>query len=594
MTADWKMAWGRAALVGAVGLALLSVVLGSMLVVNYVQLKRVDPLNLPELVQKRTEYAGKQGDEALQQEIRALDLMARRAFFTTQHQLEVGAGALAGCVVGGVLLLLLAGLMSVPEPNVKGLPKERGGWERRGDVRAGVWLAGGVLMAVALAGWIATPPLMEVPKPEVASQHNAVKEPVVTGNAAVEIPFVSKDEWYSNWPGFRGPDGNGVARVKVAPTKWDVPKGEGVKWKVTLPLHGYSSPIAWGKRVFLTGADPQKRVIYALDADTGVVVWEAEVGSIPGAPVVVPEVTDDTGLAAATPVTDGRRVYAIFGTGELLCVDMEGKTIWKRFLGTPENHYGHSSSLVIDEKRLYVQMDDAAKPRVIALDKATGATVWEKPRRAISWATPMLVNRAGFRSQESEVRTDSGTGKKTGREELVLCDSVGVESYDPVSGESLWWLECLGGELAPSPGYGDGIMVVAGDNAKACGFRLRAGKPTLAWEWKDGLPDTASPLVFSNRVLLATSGGALVLLSADEGKLIWQQELSKNCYASPVLAAGNIYALDLGGVMHVIEARDEFKEVASCPFGEMAGATPAFVEGRIYLRGGKVLACVGE
>jgi outer membrane protein assembly factor BamB len=100
--------------------------------------------------------------------------------------------------------------------------------------------------------------------------------------------------------------------------------------------------------------------------------------------------------------------------------------------------------------------------------------------------------------------------------------------------------------------------------------------------------------MFSNRVVMATSGGTLVMLSADEGKLIWQQELGKNCYASPVLAAGHIYALDLGGVMHVIEAGDEYKEVGGGPLGEMAGATPAFVEGRMYMRGGKMLVCVGE
>lgn len=568
MTADWKTTWRRAALAGSAGLGIAAVVLTCMITVNYVHLRRMDPLNLPELVQRRVEYSTRQSNEALKHEIRALDLMVRKAFFTTRRQLAAGAGVLAGCVAGSLLLLLVAGRLASPIPDVRGLPKVEGGWERRKDVWAGLWLAGGVLMAVAVAGWIGTPPLMELP--------DRSGSPATAGGAnAAVVPGPTRAERLANWPGFRGPDGIGVAAVKAAPLKWDVPKGEGVKWKTALPLPGFSSPIVWGKKVFLTAGDATQRVVYAVDADSGALLWTTEVGAIPGVDGRVPEVSGDTGLAAPTPATDGRRVYALYATGELLCVDMDGKVAWKQYLGTPENHYGHASSLVVDGGLLYVQMDDASRPRVLALDTATGTTKWEQSRRAASWSSPVLVN----------------TGA---RQELVLCDSQGVESYDPGTGASLWRVDCLGGEMAPSPAYWNGMLVVAGDNAKACGLKTGSGVPDVAWEWTDGLPDTASPLAFSNRVMMATSGMTLLLLSAETGKEVWKQELPRGCYASPILAGGHVYVLDRDGQMLVLEAGDTYKVVATCPLGEMAGATPAFTEGRIYIRGVSKLVCIGE
>lgn len=563
MDAGQRMRFRGVALAGAWTLGAASLVVALIMAVTLMHLRRVDPLHTPELAGLRTAYVANQGDEALKEKIRVLDLMARRAFFTSRQQLKGGAWALAAMASGALLLLLLAEQCQERQPDVRRLPGEGAGWSRWQSTRRGLWVAGAVLTAAALALRIGLAPPADTPAGG-ASSIKADKDVVK------ETPPPS-----SYWAGFRGPDGNGVAAVTSAPVKWDGVKGVGVRWKTAIPLPGFGSPVVWQKRVFVTGGTAQRRAILGLDAETGSLLWTTDTSAIPGAPAVIPATSDDTGLAASTPATDGERVYALFATGELLAVDMAGRMVWGSTLGTPENHYGHSSSLLVSEGLLYVQMDDAARPRLMAFDAATGRLRWERKRQAISWASPVMA-----RSGERRI--------------LVLCDSAGVEAYGAEDGETLWRVDCLGGEVAPSAAVSDGTLVVAGDNAKACGLKFGVDLPALLWEWSDGLPDTASPLAFRDRVLMATSQGTLVMLDIHTGKRVWQHEMPKVCYASPVLAAGRIYLVDLDGVTRVLEAGDAYRELAVCPLGEMVGATPAFVEGRIFLRGLKHLVCVGE
>ncbi len=554
----------RMAMVAGMTLSVAALSIALMLAVTLVHLRREDPLNMPELAALRAAYTLQQGDEALREKIRMLDLMGRRAFFASRQQLNDGAWVLAAILCGALLMFLVAERLQENQPDIRRLSLGGEGWSRWYLGRRGLWLAGSVLLFAALGIHVAYRPPVEIPDPEPAAKGTAS-----TGSSQAQVPQGLV------WAGFRGPRGSAMAEVKSAPLEWDGVKGRGILWKTSVPLPGFSSPIVWGNRVFVTGGTAQKRAVFALDATSGALVWTADTAGGAGPGVVIPSTTEDTGLAASTPVTDGKRVYAIFATGELLCVDMDGKPVWNTFLGTPENHYGHSSSLLVDGGLLYVQMDDAVRPRLLALDAATGRTRWEKRRQAISWASPILI--------EMEAKSM-----------VVLCDSAGVEAYDAQNGTSLWRMDCLGGEVAPSAAFSQGMLVVAGDNAKACGLKLGSEAPVPAWEWTDGLPDAASPLAFRDRVLMATAQGTVILLDLHKGERVWQQELTRVCYASPVLAAGRIYLVDLDGMTRVLEAGDVYRELAVCPLGEMVGATPAFTEGRMYLRGIRHLFCVGE
>ena len=570
--------WRTAALGGAMAAAVFCLAISVSLAINYIQLKIADPLNSAALIQLRQQFSQEQGDETLKTQIRALDLLARKAFFTTQWQLRVGGLLLLGGVGTLVLFSLAAKLLEGKTPNPRNLPSLEAAWIRRVGVRRGTWLAGGILVAAGLAAWIGAERNMAeywvVQSAPTAQVRTAAPVPAPTLVRALPAA-PTRDDLLRNWPNFRGPDGNGIATARNIPVAWDGAKRQGIRWKQATPRPGYSSPVVWGQRVFLTGADKEARELYGLDADTGSLMWTTAVNRIQGAAVVeIPDVNESTGLAAPSPATDGRWVCAIFGTGELLCTDLDGKPLWSRFLGKPDNHYGHASSLLIVGDLLIVQLDDASHPRVLGLDGATGKTVWETTRQAISWASPICV--------------DTGA-----RREVILCDSAAVESYDPKTGVSLWRQDCLGGEVAPSAAYGDGMVFVANAYAKACGLRLAGGTATVAWESSETLPDTASPLVAGGCLFLATQGGPIVCLNAKDGKPLWQKEFTTECYASPVCAEGRVYALDLDGVMHIFEVGGTYREIGTCPLGETAGATPALMDDRLYIRGVRNLYCVG-
>jgi outer membrane protein assembly factor BamB len=556
-----------AALAGAGVAGVFCLVVSVLLLINILQLKLNDPLNAPALIALRTQFTQQQSDEALKTQIRVLDLMARRAFFTSQQQLRVGGLLLLGGAGVCISLMLLAGRLRPVRPDPRHLPPLEAIWTRRAGLRRGIGMAAGTLAAMALAAWIGADRnlgryqvMAPVPNPAVAA-------PV--------SPVPSPGEHLKNWPNFRGPDGNGVSPARHIPTRWNGKTGEGIKWKLTLPRAGFSSPIVWGNRIFLTAGDGAAREIYGVDADHGTLLWTAVVTNVPGAPGELPEVAESTGLAASTPATDGERVYAVFGTGELFCTDMEGRPVWSRFLGKPENHYGHSSSLLVVDGLLIVQFDGTSRAQVLALDSRTGRTVWERERPAVSWASPICVE----------------TGR---RKELILCDSVGVESYNPTNGVTWWRQDCLGGEAAPSAAYAGGLVFVASDFARASGLRITDTGAEVVWQWDESLPDTASLLATSQQVFMATRDRAVVCLNARDGSRLWQQEFAGQCYASPILAEGRVYALDRDGVMHIFEAAGEYRAVATCPLGENAGATPAFSEGRIYIRGLRNLYGIGE
>jgi outer membrane protein assembly factor BamB len=422
--------------------------------------------------------------------------------------------------------------------------------------------------------------------------------PMPTGNAATPSAARSGDTtllkkppvsiraslapgWAENWPRFRGPEGTGAAPDRKPPRTWDATRDEGVLWKSPIPLPGNNSPIVWGNRVFLSGADASKREVYAFDLDTGALVWRTAVPIPPG--TSVPKVQTDTGYAPSTLATDGARVCAMFVTGDVACLDMKGKLLWTRQLGPLENPYGHATSLAIFGSGLIVQLDqghgDDGKSALLALDLATGKTVWQVKRdMGASWSTPIVINAGGT-------------------EQLITAANPRVIAYDPHSGKELWRAEVLGGEVAVSPVFGDGYVLVANQGANSAAIRPDGQgdvtKSAVAWTAGDGLPDIVSPLFFDGKLLLVTTEGWITCVDVKTGKPAWDGDLQTTVKSSPVLADGRIYLTAMDGVTYQLDTGKAFKILAKCPLGESVTASPAFVGSRIVIRGARHLFCVG-
>jgi outer membrane protein assembly factor BamB len=391
---------------------------------------------------------------------------------------------------------------------------------------------------------------------------------VGTTQQAAVMGAPSRDAIMRNWPNLRGPFGQGIAYDVTPPIEFDAAAGKNVRWKTPIPKPGASSPVVWEGRVFLTGADKSAREIYCFDAANGKMLWQQSARQ----PADVPKVSDEFGHAAATGATDGKLFFAIFSTGDLVAVDMKGAIAWTRTFGTPKSSYGYASSLIA-YKHLFVQMDDSTGAVLYALDPATGKTVWQKQRAVKeSWASPIIA-----------VSGD--------REMVVLAENPTATAYDVHTGAVVVSSKCLGGEVAPSPAYARGTIIVANEHAKLSAVSLASGK--VAWSGEDDLPNVASPLATEDFVLTANASGVVNCYDIGTGGKLWTREFDESFYPSPILAAGRIYAMDNGGTMHVFRASRAFAPIADSKLGEQSVATPALAGDSMFIRGKTNLYCIG-
>jgi outer membrane protein assembly factor BamB len=404
-----------------------------------------------------------------------------------------------------------------------------------------------------------------------------------TGPTDVQYP--DADELAVNWPRFRGATGCGIVDDgEDYPEAWDGATGEGVLWNVEVSLPGESSPIVWGDRVFLTGADESTREVYCFDAISGKLLWTRPVASEFSAEDEPPEVMDDTGYAAPTMATDGKRVFAIFANGDLAAFDFEGEELWVRAMGRPENVYGHASSLTTWPGMVIVQLDQGSDPdeemsALVAVDAATGKRVWETARPVPnSWPSPIIIDHEG-------------------RSQIITAADPWVISYDPDTGDELWRANCLHGDIGPSPIYGGGLVIVAQDGADLVAIRPDgSGDVTdshIAWKVFGNLPDTVCPLTDARYVYVVTSWGMLTCFDL-AGNQKWEQDLEASFYGSPTLVGDLIYLVDQDGVTHIFKGGRSFRGVARAPLGEASNCSPAFAGGRIFIRGASHLFCIGE
>ncbi|MHC4396186.1 MAG: PQQ-binding-like beta-propeller repeat protein [Planctomycetota bacterium] len=559
MKTPWYKAAKGAAVVGGV----FSVIVLGLFIVNYLQIKLLDPLRTERLENLKIKLIETPNNEQLLSQVRELDLQIRKDRIRRYDFSRKSALLLLGAVV-----VFLAGIKSAKackkKPPHPIAPTDIQTQQIRQATQARwMMITGLVILSAAVLFFIST-------------------SKVDFSKAGVLYP--SDEEIAKNWPSFRGPQGSGVSAYTNIPDKWDGKSGEAIIWKSEVSLPGHNSPIIWNDHVFLSGANKEKRQVYCFDAVSGKLLWQADVTNPSLAADKVIEMGEDTGYAAPTLATDGSRVCAIFPNGDVGCFDFEGEKLWSRDLGVPDSVYGYASSLAVFQNLLLIQYDQATaednKSRIIALDTFSGLTVWETSRPVPnSWTSP-IVAKIGDQSQ------------------LITCADPWVIAYNPLNGTELWRADCLGTDVAPSPIYAGGF--VFGIHPYST---LVAIKPTgrgdvtkthIAWEAEDNIPDICSPISNGELVFTLETQGYLTCYKVRDGTKLWEKDLNTNFTASPSLVGDRLYLLSEKGIMFIAKVGSEYKELTKCQLGENCYASPAFADGRIYIRANKNLYCIGS
>ncbi|MBN2293789.1 MAG: PQQ-binding-like beta-propeller repeat protein [Pirellulales bacterium] len=547
--------------------------------------------------------------QALKEEIRALDLRLRQEYFRQRSFAHMGGLLL---LVGVVVLLTSARIVArlrpwIPMPEPSATPHD----PEPQVQRAARWSIGllGVLLVVSILVIAALLPAVRATiedgvqlaakTPESSNAQTTAKTETVTTkpeNApaakADELKidlstYPTAEEIKKNWPRFRGPGGLGISAYENLPTTWDAVSGKSIVWKTPVPLPGHNSPVVWGDRVFLTGADKSRREIYAFDAKNGKIVWTYHAKGTPAGNAKPPEVHKDTGFAAPSIATDGRRLVAWFANGDVVCLDLNSKKLWERSLGIPENSYGHATSPLIHKNLVLLKFDQASagdgKSKAMALDSSTGKTVWEKPRKVPnSWSTPIVINHGG-------------------REQFITTADPWVIAYSPTDGTELWRVECLSGDHGISPVFAAGMVQIGNEYCEWAAIKPDGKgdvtKTHIAWTAEDGLPDTVSPLANDEFLILMTAFGVITCYDIKTGKMLWEEDLEKEITSSPSFVGKNVYIFSKtkDGKCWVVEpTREACKRVSEASLGESCVTSPAFQDGRFYIRGQKNLFCIGN
>ncbi|MHC4702027.1 MAG: PQQ-binding-like beta-propeller repeat protein [Planctomycetota bacterium] len=419
-----------------------------------------------------------------------------------------------------------------------------------------------------------------------------------------------------NWPGWRG-DGRGISTEKNLPLKWS--EQENAKWKTPIPGAGHSSPIVWGNRAFVTTAvaeDPgvesfrggvymggnrskpdaseyEFRLI-CLDAHQGNILWSrAFVRAEPR----TRRHTKNT-YASETPVTDGKYVFASFGSAGLYCVDVEGNELWRRDLGLLRGRrgWGTGASPVLFRNTVIVNCDCDDDSYIAAFDKTTGDPVWRTERdEGASWGTPFLFEAGG-------------------RTAVVTNATKHLRGYDAGTGRLLW--QCAGGSMisVPSPVAAGNLIFLSSGHSMSLlrqpivAVRAEAsdditpakGKtrsPGVAWSRTKGGPYVPSPIAIGDYLYVPLDRGFLTCYEARTGKVVYaKQKLGKRntITASPIAADDKIYIQTEDGECYVVRQGPEFEILTVNKLDEVFCASPAVSEGKIYLRSRKHLYCIGK
>ncbi|HET6882128.1 MAG TPA: PQQ-binding-like beta-propeller repeat protein [Pirellulales bacterium] len=439
---------------------------------------------------------------------------------------------------------------------------------------------------------------------------------IVLAAAATLLNFTYRTQ-ADDWPGWRGPARSGVSSETGLPSSWS--EKQGVLWKVALPGSGISNAIVWGERVFVTSSDGRNQDelhLICLGRDDGGEKWHLRLW---GSATTLYHPTKSS-MASPSPVTDGEHVFAFYGSGDVVCVDFDGKLVWQRSLaseyGAFENRFAASSSPLLYHDLLLLQCDHYGPSYVLAIDKATGANRWkaDRPDVWLSWSSPQLMpansvpdngetdndeppatSRKGPRTLKAKaVPAATNTG-----EELLVCGSHRLDAYNPTTGEKLWTVGGMSRECVPTPVFGHGLVFAAtGPNGQTVcirpGGRGDVTGSHVVWSNPRGSPFVPSPIVVGNYLYLVDDKGVGTCLDAKSGRMTWRKRFGGAFTASPVAGDGKLYFCDESGKTIVVATdTNKYRELARNQLDEAIFASPAISQGRLFIRTAEHLYCIG-
>jgi len=398
----------------------------------------------------------------------------------------------------------------------------------------------------------------------------------------------------AHWPQWRGPFFNGMARGD-APSVWS--DTSNVKWKTEIPGRGFSTPAIWGDRIFVTTAIPtgtgagpvveQRFEVLSLDRRTGKILWQKT------AKIATPHEGYHRAygsFASNSPVTDGRYVYASFGSRGIYAYDFNGKLIWEKDLGVQMKMrlaFGEGTAPLLFGDRLFIVFDHEAESFMVALDKRNGKELWRASREErSSWSTPLAV-------------------EHDGRTEIIVSATNRVRSYDPATGKVLWESAGLGANVIPVPVHQNGMVYVMSGyrDPKLMAIKLGrqgdlTGSDAIVWSHTRGLAYTASPVLYEGKLYVVTDNGMVTAFNATTGQPYYAQTRlpkSYNLKASPVGANGKLYLATEDGDVVVVKMGEKFEVLATNTLTDQVFiATPVIAAGELYLRSQNSLFCIAE
>ena len=401
----------------------------------------------------------------------------------------------------------------------------------------------------------------------------------------------------ANWPAWRGENGLGITTEQNLPTQWSAT--ENVRWKIELPERGNSTPIIWGNKVFITQAVGNRRTLICFDRANGKQLWQE------GPTYEEKERTHPTNpYCAASPVTDGERVIAWFGSAGVYCYDFAGKELWHRGLGKQDHQWGYAASPVLHEEFCLLNFGPGKRSFLIALDKKSGKTVWQVDVPEIqpaersdgfagqtngvigSWSTPLLI-------------------QADGRSELIVSLADWLKAFDPKTGKELWRCGGLNPLIYTSAIYDNGILVAMG-GFQGPSIAVKSGgngdvtKTHRLWQTQSLKNRIGAGVIRDGYIYIANMPGVAECIELKTGKRIWEERLpgkgaKSEVWSSAVLSGDNIYVLNQSGDCVIYKASPKFEIVGVNSIGsELTNGSLAVSDGELFIRTHEHLWCIGS